>query len=69
MKLLFQDNKWDLSRALNSFFAAKCEQMEAAKVEENDVIEIKDEDDGVSVETALESGMLTTQVLTNQRQA
>ena len=40
--------------------------MEAAKVEENDVIEIKDEDDGVSVETALESGMLTTQVLTNQ---
>ena len=38
----------------------------AAKVEEEAVIEIKDEDEDVSVETALESGMLTTQVLANQ---
>ena len=41
--------------------------MEAAKVKDEEaVIEIKDEEDGLSVETALESGMLTTQVSTNQ---
>ena len=32
---LFQEHGWDLSRALNTFFAAKCEEAEAKTVSKN----------------------------------
>ena len=58
----FQDNAWDLTKALNNFFAKKCEKIEAEKVEEILEANIIGEEDKVSVEAALESGVLTTQV-------
>ena len=47
---------------MNNFFAKKCEKIEAEKVEEILEANIIGEEDKVSVEAALESGVLTTQV-------
>jgi len=65
-QMFLQDNAWDLSKALNNFFAKKCEKIEADKVEE--ILEAEaireNNDKEVSVEAALEAGVLTTQAPT-----
>lgn len=63
-QMFLQDNAWDLTKALNNFFAKKCEKIEAEKVEEILEANIIGEEDKVSVEAALESGVLTTQAPT-----
>jgi len=49
-----QENDWDLSRALNTYFASKCEQAEKSPVQTSSI-------DDNTVEQAISSGILTTQ--------
>ena len=62
-----QENGWDLSKALNSYFATKCEKLEAEKAAEaarersRSPVEGEAREAGVSLDSALRSGVLTTQ--------
>jgi len=49
-----QENGWDLSKALNVYFAAKCEKAEDSSV-------LPETETTATVEEAISSGMLTTQ--------
>ena len=61
-----QENGWDLSKALNSFFATKCEKLEAEKAAEaarersRSPVDNNAREAGVSLNSALRSGLLTT---------
>ena len=63
----YQENGWDLSKALNSYFATKCEKLEAEKAAEaarersRSPVEGEAREAGVSLDSALRSGLLTTQ--------
>ena len=59
---LLQENQWDLSKALNSYFAAKCESLETAKSTEE---KPDTEEKPPSLDSALQAGMLTTQAPTS----
>ena len=63
--LISQEHGWDLSKALNSFFAKKCEKIEAEKAaevaRERSRSPIEAGEAGASLDSALRSGVLTTQ--------
>jgi len=54
-----QESKWDLSRALNAFFAEKVDAKR--KVEEQEVVPSQDADTSLSVDEGLRAGLLTTE--------
>jgi len=61
-QMYLQENKWDLSRALNSYFATKCENLETARS-----VESKPEQGPrtASLDSALKAGLVTTKAPTN----
>ena len=58
---ILQENQWDLSKALNSYFAAKCEKLEVERAAETEPVVIDDKEAGDSLESAIQSGVLTTE--------
>ena len=66
LNVCIQENNWDLSRSLNSYFATKCEKLEAERTAEKEDGSAEagpwsgGQDDYVNVEAALQSGVLTS---------
>jgi len=56
-----QEHDWDLSRALNTFFASKCEKAEADQAAKSSSSAQAVSAPGQSVQSAISSGLLTTQ--------
>jgi len=61
-QMFLQDNKWDLSRALNTFFATKCEQNASTS---NAVQDREIKEPQQSMQEALNEGVLTTKAPTS----
>jgi len=62
-QMYLQENGWDLRNALNSYFATKCEKLEAEKAEEMTRSRSPGSDGGeagTSLDSALRAGVLTT---------
>ena len=60
-QMFLQENQWDLKKALNSYFAAKYEKLEAERAAETEPVLIDDKEAGNSIESAIQSGVLTTE--------
>jgi len=60
-QMFLQENSWDISKALNTYFASKCEAVEAA----NSAAATEKPTPGPSVQSALSKGILTTSAPTS----
>jgi len=61
-QMYLQENKWDLSRALNSYFASKCEDLEKTRSESQPASGPRNDP---SLESALKAGLVTTKAPTS----
>ena len=60
-QMFLQENQWDLKKALNSYFAAKYEKLEAERAAETQPVIIYYNEAGNSLVSAIQSGIFTTE--------